>query len=168
MHKVDPKLSPGADAPLNVPRWIKDSRDKHRAAIHTRTSTKVEKEEPIVKAEKPERATAVKTAARPSGRRSSGLPASSSLSADSLQQHQRKTSEQPLTQPKEEVDFGSAPHSEHEELDFHSDTEMAKPVEGSTLGSWDDMESVSMISGRSGKSGRTRRIGTITVNEDDL
>ena len=166
MHKVSPKLSPGADAPLNVPQWIKDSRDKHRSANHNKDTKDVKKE--IIKTEKiepvkSEKRTAVKTAARPSNQRSSSSEPSSSLSEASLrrlQQSPAKSSAAASSGPvKDEVDW-----AEEEQMDFQSDTEMARPVD-STLGSWDDVESVSMISGRSG---RTRKIGTVTVDEEDI
>ena len=153
------KIHPGSDAPLNVPQWIKDSRDKQKAAKEAKKE--------IVKTEK---MTAAKTAAQPSGRRSSSSVPSSSLSEASLQQHQQRA-QPPRSKSsaaassgltKEEADWGA----DDQPMDFTSDNEneMALPVD-STLGSWDDVESVSMISGRSG---RTRKIGTLTVDEEDI
>lgn len=167
MHKVSPKLSPGADAPLNVPQWIKDSRDKHRAANHNKDAKKEPVKSEPVKTEiiKTERMTAAKTVARPSARRSSSSVPSSSLSEDSLQQHQQRAQQHPsrssaaASSVKEEIDWEN-----DQEMDFTSENELAQPVD-STLGSWDDMESVSMVSG---KSGRARKIGTITVDEEDI
>ena len=162
--RVDPKIHPGSDAPLNVPQWIKDSRDKQKAAKEAKKE--------IVKTEiiKTEKMTAAKTAAQPSGRRSSSSVPSSSLSEASLQQHQQRA-QPPRSKSsaaassgltKEEADWGA----DDQPMDFNSDNEneMALPVD-STLGSWDDVESVSMVSGRSG---RTRKIGTLTVDEEDI